>query len=125
MRSIKFRAWDIKNKFMDEIDGQSLFVADGEIYECSHSYSGMVKAIVSDEYHLMQYIGRKDKNGVEIYEGDVLKSWYPCGTIIDSDLLVKFTPDIRASNGYRHVNWNDCEVVGNIYKNPELIGGEK
>lgn len=111
-REIKFRAWDsLENEYIyfelkDYMTIQSFIAYTGEFY-CKLT--------------IEQYTGIKDKSGVEIYEGDILQSCYPCGTIIDKDLVVKFTPHLRASNGYRQANWNKCEVIGNIHQNPELI----
>ena len=70
MREIKFRAWDFVNKIMDEdifIDGA------GNAYDyASTTYNTPNTEIQRCEFPVMQYTGMEDKNGVEIYEGDIL-----------------------------------------------------
>lgn len=73
---------------------------------------------------LMQYTGLKDKNGVEIYEGDIL--WLgDAGSIVqilwsDFKLRLKWVNPMGASDNI--YAWkDDLEVIGNIYENPELL----
>jgi uncharacterized phage protein (TIGR01671 family) len=71
----------------------------------------------------MQYTGLHDKNGTEIYEGDIIRDndyelwqvYFEDGSFLArcvdydvSEFLIEFTPEY-------------CEVIGNIYKNPELL----
>jgi uncharacterized phage protein (TIGR01671 family) len=66
----------------------------------------------------MQYTGLEDKNGKEIYEGDIL--------YIENEICeVKFNvPSFTAYNSQEH-EWNiqyaGVEIIGNIYENPELL----
>ncbi len=90
-------------------------------------YGEYVQCFITDEKTIGQYTGLHDKNGKEIYEGDILKS------IQWNDIyLVKYigTAFYLCRNGNKGFNkittWNNAEkseVVGNIYDNPEL-GGE-
>jgi hypothetical protein len=77
-----------------------------------------------DDVVLMQYTGLKDKNGVEIYEGDVVR--YDCGhghiEWESGGLIIKWfggnqTPlSFTSWRGHGHL-----EIIGNIHQNPELI----
>ena len=117
MREIKFRGWDKKEKRFVELDG-------GNYYLVASSH-GLVSVRKSGEwdkerYELMQSTGLRDKNGKEIYEGDILQV---------------STPDKgwRGSVSWATRGWrlNDTdlwryeisciEIIGNIYENPELI----
>lgn len=77
--------------------------------------------ILLNEVELMQYTGLKDKNGVEIYEGDIVRHATDEGVykIIfeDGGFYVKnlFEYDFQTINEY------PLEVIGNIYENPELL----
>lgn len=79
--------------------------------------------IESFDYILMEYTGLKDKNGVKIFEGDILE------TSDDSICYVVFedTGFAVKTHGSEAIDWefsnfySECEIIGNIHQNPELL----
>lgn len=76
------------------------------------------------EYVLMQYTGLKDKDGVEIYEGDIVKTEHESiGVMKWHDVSAQFNYDCNELL-WSHPIYSmsgEKEVIGNIYQNPELI----
>jgi len=130
MREIKFRAWIGTHKLMFQV--REMIIPDGL------NEAGMQEIAATDNYSivrpmhyiqpiLMQYTGLHDKNGKEIYEGDILVP-YETGnkhTVIFE--LGAFA--LSRHDGWRqlinHASDNNGiileEVIGNIYENPELL----
>lgn len=86
---------------------------------------------------LMQYTGLKDKNGKEIYEGDIIRwriddfeEWTKFQIVWGNDYpAFEINPcEFEECNGLQFITSieGECEVIGNIYENPELLNaGEK
>ena len=155
-RLIKFRAW---NKYNGMMDVMELGFHHSPNVLCKWDYDkgthqeakftnseqatkdGGKKACI-----VMQFTGLLDKNGKEIYEGDIVE-WKPPGDfyrnnvstgeivfsedcfVVQAIKLGSFQPEEEGnvySNDFygpegREFSWGDCEVIGNIYENPELL----
>ena len=137
MREIKFRAWDKKEKKWVHID-TIFFSSEGNIeqYSVTEIQDTPASYCVHKEHlELIQYTGLKDKNGKEIYEGDIVE--YKTTDGFDENDLYKekrtiiyidgaFSP-IYLSTRCLHTDEDkllickNIEVIGNIYENPELL----
>lgn len=115
-REIKFRAWDNVHQCFDENVAANLLMQLHDPYE-------EVDEKYGERFFLSQYTGLKDKNGKEIYEGDI----YNMGdrNILyvvlcrDSGLIGK---QISSSSYAGLEHWQDkIEIIGNIFENPELL----
>jgi uncharacterized phage protein (TIGR01671 family) len=137
MREIKFRAWDKENKNM-------LYPKPLSPIKFMLSFSGefgwfdldkqMWSGIIPKRYYeLMQYTGLKDKNGTEIYEGDLLTDYgeAPPVYVEYSEehgaycFVDKFDPSGTVYYTPLMISYEQMEVIGNIYENPELLEGEE
>ena len=125
MREIEFRAWDTENEVMitPDYNGDhyimSMDCGKLELLEANMFGSGyqLVESV------FLQYTGLKDKNGVKIFEGDIVECWTgPDGFIEQSaTVTVEFT-----YSGLIPITCSEFQqVIGNIHENPELIGESK
>ncbi|WP_338967403.1 YopX family protein [Fusobacterium nucleatum] len=127
MREIKFRAWLKEKKEMID-NARPDFFCKHLHYLCDNSSGGQdVLGVSTEDIELMQYTGLKDKNNKEIYEGDILSDGNndkPYKVIFENgSFRAEFEGDFEEySFDLIDVVAQGCEIVGNIYENPELLG---
>ena len=124
MREIKLRAWDLKTKKMHTVENINFCGRKTVTVQYNP-----VKKICLDSAILMQYTGAKDKNGVEIYEGDIIRS--PVGKdywIRWSELTYRFVAEPIPANRLEAQlvsrTISNYGVVGNIHESPEFANWE-
>lgn len=134
MREIRFRAWDVNDECM--VYPKHFVMSDyGRIVA---GYQDFFTGDMFIEYEkLMQYVGLKDRQGKEIYEGDIVKVfwvdavndeamhkvvWNPYDNSYPAfDLVPQIDCDCNAFSYLFEDSEYEIEVIGNIYQNPELI----
>lgn len=126
-REIKFRVWDINFKHYCYEDVSFVF----------HDAIGINKIFTQKRYLFQQYVGLKDKNGKEIYEGDILQMFNTGRCVAnnqgEADMLylvkydnLKFEFKVIKGQlmeycGYLTEKPLERIVIGNIFENPELL----
>jgi hypothetical protein len=138
-RQLKFRTWDKQLKqfaewtnrdpFFDTSHGQIFFWE--RVQREDGSYDGdIILQDYGDRFILQQYTGLKDKNGKEIYEGDICNAGMVTGPIdfiiggfsLASNPLIEFLPkDACIFSPDYDSSWIDVEVVGNVCENPDYF----
>lgn len=123
----RYRAWIKSLKWMCDVTNISFDSKFVDICQQGDTERCTEISVEFDEIKLMQSTGLKDKNGKEILEGDIvdykgrkaLVSWH--GSY--ASFIYRFVDELQK----RNAEWNPlylaymrCEVIGNIYENPEL-----
>ena len=127
MREIKFRAWDSFNKRMCRGNEYKVTFAGAILNSCDIDMVHQLK--------LLQYTGVKDKNGKEIYEGDIIDYGYYSKEDDTEDLsrpmrfVAKWSQEDSGfvANGrlMTRYQYYAFPVIGNIYENPDLLEEKK
>lgn len=129
-RKLKFRAWDKV--------AENMFI----IFDANEQTEWFLPKW-KDRYEVMQYTGLKDKNGKEIYEGDICRvsseEYYSNNYFITEDdwtmtMYIDFSygsfqlrekEDRHMAIYFIETDDMDIEIIGNIYENPELMEDDK
>lgn len=122
----RYRAWDKEFKEMVQVD---TLVFDEQIIKATYKNRNIVKEDLKN-YVLMQSTGLKDKNGKEIFEGDVLKvtnlsSWLEVVSFNEKKAMFvskEAKREVEETPLYDLFNTDifEVEIIGNIHTNPEL-----
>ncbi|MDO4721406.1 MAG: YopX family protein [Peptostreptococcaceae bacterium] len=125
VRKIKFRAFLKSNQKMYDVLTLDIIDKKALIENTDNKKRPLRGYVKMSEIELMQYTGLKDRNGQEIYEGDIVRHKY------GPQILMRVAWDdeypgfgtFGKYNGEPYVGYvkSSCEVVGNIYEHPELL----
>ena len=126
MRTPKYKAFYKPHNYIYHVTDMNFEGPDYTLREVKLSNGIWLRSDKLDDIILLEKTPFTDKNGEEIYEGDILKTF----PIISSDkiaydsfnVVVRFTSSSWIANGVLGIKQSEIsEVIGNIYKNPELI----
>ena len=116
MREIKFRAWN---------PNEDIMRYSVDFYNLRDFFGWVCLNDLQDKFTVMQYTGLKDKNGKEIYEGDIVNCRVSklegCPDIRIMLQPITYDRGVYMAGGYCCWFCYQYEVIGNIYENPELL----
>ena len=119
MREIRFRIWSpIKDQMVySDLKRDEMNLTTAVAYHNTHPEKG----------HLMQFTGLRDKNGKEVYEGDVISDHIGIGDVEYPENVAAFRVNYRNGQAKWLLDYNlpgefeSIEVIGNVHEHPELL----
>ena len=128
MKEIKFRVWNTEtNKMITNVKEMGVFAL-----KSIYTIDEFLVIPTNEKYQLMQYTGLKDKNEVEIYEGDICRCWG--GSEFNGYYEYNKIYEVKWQGSGFEMMIDDCgygwnyssgfeyiEIIGNIYENKELL----